>query len=96
MKRVSKSDINHTSSFRNKSELSNHIWELTENGENYTIDWLIAMKAYICGARRCDLCLCEKLLTTRANSSSLLNKRHELASKRHHMNKFTLKCFKNR
>ena len=33
---------NHTSSFRNKSrqkstELSNYIWELKENGENYTI-----------------------------------------------------------
>ena len=36
---------NHTSSFRN-------IWELKENGENYTIDWLIAVKReyviYVC------------------------------------------------
>ena len=54
---------NHTSSFRNKShqkstELSNYIWELKENGENYTINWLIAMKAhpYNCGTRKCDLC----------------------------------------
>ena len=94
---------NHMSSFRNKSrqkstELSNYIWELKENGENYTIDWLIAMKAhsYICGTRKCDLCLCEKLLIARANSAYLLNKRAELISKCRHMNKFTLKCFKNR
>ena len=80
------------SSFRNKSrqkstELSNYIWELKENGENYTIDWLIAMKAhpYICGMRKCDLCLCEKLVFA-----------DELVSKCRHMNKFTLKCFKNR
>ena len=79
---------NHTTSFRNKSrqkstELSNHILELKENVGNYTIDWLIAMKAhpYICGTRKCDLCLCEKLLIARANSASLLNKRDELVSK---------------
>ena len=94
---------NHTSSFLNKSrqkstELSNYIWGLKENGENYTINWLISMKAhpYICGTRKCDLCLCEKLLIARANSATLLNKRDELVSKCRHMNKFTLKCFKNR
>ena len=94
---------NHTLSFRNKSrqkstQLSNYIWELKENGKNYTIGWLIAMKAhpYICGTRKWDLCLCEKLLIARANSASLLNKRTELISKCCHMNKFTLKCFKNR
>ena len=57
---------NRTSSFRNKSrqkttEFSNHIWELMENCENYTIDWLIGMKVHpnICGMRKRDLCLCE-------------------------------------
>ena len=71
---------------------------MKENVENYTIDWLIAMKAhpYICGTRKCDLCLCEKLMIARANSASLLNKGDELVSKCRHMNKFTLKCFKNR
>ena len=83
---------NHTSSFKNRSrqkstELSNYIWELKENGENYTIDWLIAMKghSYICGTRKCDLCLCEKLMFARANSASLLNKRDELVSKYCHI-----------
>ena len=56
------------------------------------------MKAhpYTCGTRKCDLCLCEKLVITRANSTSLLNKRDELVSMCCHMNKFTLKFFKNR
>ena len=35
-------------------------------------------------------------MTDRANSANLLNKRDERASKCRHMNKFTLKCFKNR
>ena len=94
---------NHTSSFKNRSrqkstELSNYIWELKENGENYTIDWLIAVKSYpcICEMRICDLCLCEKFIIARANSASLLNKRDELFSKYRHTNNFTLKCFKNK
>ena len=69
---------NHTSSFRNKSrqkstELPNYIWELKENSENYTINWLIALKThpYICGTRKSDLCLCEKLMIARANSARL-------------------------
>ena len=41
------------------TELSNCIWELKVNDENYTIYWLITMKAHphICGTRKCDLCL---------------------------------------
>ena len=42
------------------------------------------------------LCLRGKLLIVRANSACLLNKSDELISKRRHMNKLTLKCFKNR
>ena len=94
---------NPTSSFKNKSrqkskEVSSCIWELKENRKNYTIDWLISVKVhpYICGTRKCDLCLSDKLMIAKANSASLLNKRDELVSKCRHMNKFTLKCFKNR
>ena len=47
---------------------------------------------YVCGSRKCDLCICEKLLIARANPNVLLNKRDE----RRHRNKFTLKCFKDR
>ena len=38
------------------------------------------MKAhpYICGTKKCNLCLCKKLVIARANLESLLNKRDEL------------------
>ena len=89
---------NHTSSLQKSTEFSNYIWELKENGEKNTIDWLIAMKAhpYISGRRNCNLSLCENLIIARANSANLSYKRDELVSKCRHMNKFTLKCFKNR
>ena len=64
------------------------------NEKDDKIDWLIAMKThpYICGTKKCDLSLCEKLLIARANSVSLLNKRDKLVLKCRHMNTFTLKC----
>ena len=66
---------------------------MKKNRENYTIDCLIAMKAhlYICGTRKCDLCLCKKLLIARTNSATLLNKCDEIVSKCRHLKKFTVK-----
>ena len=65
---------------------------------NGIFNWNIAMKSqkYVCGSRKCDLCICEKLLISRADPDVLLNKRDELVSKCRHRNKFTLKCFKDR
>ena len=51
---------------------------------------------YVCGSRKCDLYICEKLLTARVDPNILFNKRTELVSKCQHRNKFTLKCFKDR
>ena len=66
---------------------------IKENGESYTIDLSVAMKAhpYICGMRNCnlclyDLCLCE-ILIARANSAILLDKRDKLVSNCCHMSK---------
>ena len=61
--------------------------------DNRTIDLLSAKKAHphICATKKCDLCLCEKLLITRANSLGLLDKCDELISKCRCMNNFTLK-----
>ena len=94
---------NHNCSFRNKSrekntELSKYVWELQEKEINYFINWNIAMKShkYVCRSRKCNLCICEKLLISRAYPNVLLNKRDELVSKCRHRNKFTLKCFKDR
>ena len=55
------------------------------------------MKAhpYVCGTRKCNLRLCE-ILIARANSASLLNKCNGLVLQCPHMNKFTVKCFKNK
>ena len=69
-----------------------------ERERYYFINWNIAMKSqkHVCGSPKCDLCICEKLLISRADPNILLNKRDELVSKCRHRNKFTLKCFKDR
>ena len=94
---------NHTCSFRNKSrekntELSTYVWELKDKDVNFSINWDIAMKSrkYVCGSRKCDLCICEKLPIARGDPYVLLNKRDELVSICRHRNKFTLKYFKDR
>ena len=55
---------NHTNSFRNKDyenklKLWKHIWQLNRNETEFNLKWSIAAYAtpYMCGARRCDLCL---------------------------------------
>ena len=92
---------NHTASFRNKNkekstELSKYIWELKDNNIQHSVKWCIASKAhpYVCGSRKCDLCLTEKLIIRKANPETLLNTCNELVSKCRHMNKFTLRRFK--
>ena len=91
---------NRTMSFQNKghekkTELSKYVWELKDKGEDFTIKWSVAAKPspYICGSKRCDLCLTEKLLIAKADPRTLLNKRSEIVSKCRHRNKFTLKRF---
>ena len=93
---------NHNCSFRNKSrekntELSKYVWELKEKDITYFINWDIAMKLqnYVCGSRKCDLSICEKLHISRADPNVFLNKHDELVSKCRHRNKVTLKYFKD-
>ena len=77
VKRVSNRDITITHHHLETNHVRKvYILELKVEDENYIIDWLIAMKAhpYICGTRKCDLCLCEKLLIARASSVNSLNK----------------------
>ena len=100
MKTVSKRDKTITSETTSeKCRALGNIWELKGNYQNYTFDWLIALKAhpYIFQmTRKCDLCLCEKLLISRAYSTNSLNKGDALVSERRSMNNVTLKSFKNR
>ena len=85
----------HKCSFRNEScekntELSKYIWKLKERDINYFMNWGIAMKLqkYIWGSWKCDLCIFEKLLITRADPNVLLNKHDKLISKCWHGNRF--------
>ena len=77
----------HTMSFLKKgyekeTELSKYVLYLKDKGEDFTIKWSVAEKVcrYICGSRRCDLCLTEKLLIAKADPKTLLNKRFEIVS----------------
>ena len=92
---------NHTKSFRhqhckNDTEPSKHIWDLKNEGIRYNITWSIAAyaSAYICGTRRCDLCITEKYIIASSNQKNLLNKRTEIILKYRYKNKFILKKIK--
>ena len=54
------------------------------------------LQKYVCGSRKCDLCICEKLLIAKAYPNVLLNKRGELVPICWYRNEFTLRCFKDR
>ena len=93
---------NHNKSFNrvrymNDTNLSKYIWSLKESDVNYNIKWTIAAKCfpYVCGSRKCDLCLSEKLLISKADPNICLNTRAELISKCRHSNKFKLKNLKD-
>jgi hypothetical protein len=92
---------NHLQSFRNRkyrkaTALSNHIWSLTDEGKDYTIEWEILAKtpSYDCGSRKCDLCLTEKTLIASSDQKNILNSRAEIISKCRHRNKFLLSSIK--
>ena len=78
---------NHTKSFKdkkcaNETELSEYIWDILKRTATYTI-----------GAKRCNLCLEEKISILKADKRTLLNKRSEHVSKCRHQNKFNIsKC----
>ena len=87
----------HETSFRHRqykkeTTLSQYIWQLKDRGSEYQIKWSIELKAhsYSCGARRCDLCLSEKMVIARSRHGGLLNSRSELMAKCRHKNKFLL------
>ena len=86
---------NHTQSFRVEkhrrvTELSKYMWDLKDLGLEGEVRWEIAKRAgpYKCGARRCDLCLTEKMVIAAADPATMLNKRSELVSTCRHRAKF--------
>ena len=88
---------NHTMSFRNKShkkktELSKYVYKVKILPSNEVL--LQKPPLIYGGSKCCDLCLTEKLLITKADPRTVLNKRSETVSKCCHRNKFTLKRFR--
>lgn len=77
--------------YRNKTTLSNYIWDLKNNQVSYDIDWRLIDRSstYDGTNRRCSLCLLEKFYIL--NGENLLNKRTELISKCRHRNKYAIK-----
>ena len=89
---------NHRQSFNrrdkaNATELSKTLWKYKDKGIKPRITWSIVCKsfAYTSGAKRCNLCLAEKLAILQADQRTLLNKRSKFVSKCRHRNKFKLK-----
>ena len=58
--------------YTNSTELSNHIWNLRDNNQNFNIKWSIISRArpYNNISKRCDLCLTEKLMIITLNKTS--------------------------
>ena len=83
--------------YSNKTELSNQIWKLKDEGEDYSVKFSILRKScpYRAGSKYCNLCLWEKCAIMKGGDS-LLNKKDELISKCRHINKFLFKNFKYR
>jgi hypothetical protein len=86
---------NHKKSFKlrrskNDTELSKYIWGLESNNRDYTLKWSILKRAgaYWSGAKRCNLCVEEKLCIMDANKHVTLNKRPEIFAKCRHREKF--------
>ena len=83
--------------YETKTELAEYYWQHKKRGIESTIKFSILQKRfpYRIGAKKCDLCLTEKLFIMK-EGDKVLNKRDELVSKCRHVNKFLMKNFKTR
>ena len=59
---------------KRNTELSKYVSELKEKDIIYFINCNIDMKLhkYVCGSRKCDTCICEELLISRADPNVCL------------------------
>ena len=84
----------HQSSFRHseqrhKTTLSNHIWKLIDEGEDYTLKWWVIDrgKPFNPISKSCELCLKEKFHIMFSKESATLNSRREIFSTCRHRTK---------
>ena len=88
---------NHNSSFRHrhlehKTTLAQYIWKLKDNGIQYKIRWKIIkqVRGYSKEAKKCYLCLTEKMMIVFGDKKRLINKRNEIMNYCKHRKKHTL------
>ena len=67
---------------RHKTTLSNHIWKLRDEGEDYTLRWWVIDrgKKFNPISKSCDLCLKEKFHIMFNKNTATLNSRREIFS----------------
>ena len=65
---------------RQGTALAKHIWRLKDNNEEYSVKWSIFRRCapYMCGSRKCDLCLTEKAAIILADPRTLINEKSEI------------------
>ena len=86
-----KSDMTHEKNRANTS-LATYFWEQKDRGITPTIEWKVIRKCrkYMCGGKRCDVCLSEKLAILKNSDPNLINKKSELMGKCPHKRKWKL------
>ena len=75
---------------RKKTALAKHIWQLKDSNQNFSVKWSIFRKCapYMCGSRKCDLCLTEKAAIILADPRTLINEKSEILSGCRHRAKY--------
>ena len=75
---------------RKKTALAKHIWRLKDSNKEYSVKWSIYRKCapYMCGSRKCDLCLTEKAAIILADPRTLINEKSEILSGCRHRARF--------
>ena len=91
---------NHACDFRLKSRehsttMSSYVWKLKERGETPNVNYRILKKAmpYNPTARRCALCIAEKVEIAKGDDTVMLNKKSEISGKCRHRKIFLLAAF---
>ena len=81
--------------YKNSTELSKEVWKIKERGFVPNVTWKIIrqLPSYNPAAKKCMLCIGEKVEILLRDNENLLNKRSELVSKCRHKNKYMLRTY---